>query len=300
VAAPVITVEHLTKRFGGTLAVDDLSFSIAPGTITGMLGPNGAGKTTTLRVILDLVKPTAGTTRILGGRYNELDHPARRIGCLLDASGFHLGRSGRNALGVLALQSGIPRDRVDWALEMVGLAKDGKRRVKTYSQGMRQRLALAGALLGDPEVLLLDEPANGLDPEGIAWLRGFLRKLAGEGRTVLVSSHVLAEVEQTVDDVVILHHGRLVADGPIADLTKGLAPRVFIRSPQQRAIWDALQARQVPVSTLDEWLVVQGPGCEELGRLAYESGAVVTGLYEERATLEQLFFTLTQTELRAS
>jgi ABC-2 type transport system ATP-binding protein len=297
---PIIEVEHLTKRFGKTLAVDDLSFSIEKGTITGMLGPNGAGKTTTMRVILDLVKATAGSARIFGGTYRDLDHPARRIGCLLDASGFHPGRSGRNALRVLAYQSGISDERVGWALDMVGLTKDGKRRVKGYSQGMKQRLALAGSLLGDPEVLLLDEPANGLDPEGIAWLRGFLRKLAAEGRTVLVSSHVLAEVEQTVEDVIIMHHGRLVANGAIADLTKQLVPRVWIRSPQARTVWDVLQAREVPVWTQEEWLIVQGPSCDELGQLAFDNGAVVTGLYEEKASLEQLFFTLTQTEVRPS
>jgi ABC-2 type transport system ATP-binding protein len=295
---PVIEVDHLTKVFGKTVAVTDLSFTIQPGTITGMLGPNGAGKTTTLRVILDLVAASSGSTRILGGRYGDLDHPARRVGCLLDASGFHLGRSGRNALRVLALQSGIPGDRVDWALEMVGLTNDGKRRVKTYSQGMRQRLALAGALLGDPEVLLLDEPANGLDPEGIAWLRGFLRKLADEGRTVLVSSHVLAEIEQTVDDVVILDHGRLVANGAIDELAKKLVTRVWLRTPQARTVWDVLQSRQIPVSTQGEWLIAQGPTCEEMGQIAFDAGAVVTGLYEERPTLEQLFFSLTQTAVR--
>jgi ABC-2 type transport system ATP-binding protein len=296
----VIEVEHLTKRFGKTLAVDDLSFSIEKGTITGMLGPNGAGKTTTLRVIVDLVKATAGTTRILGGDYRGLDQPARRIGTLLDASGFHPGRSGRNALRVLARQSGIEQDRVAWVLDMVGLTGDGRRRVKGYSTGMKARLALAGALLGDPEVLLLDEPANGLDPEGIAWLRGFLRRLASEGRTVLVSSHVLAEVEQTVDDVLIMHHGRLMANGPIAELSKGLTARVWVRSPDPEALHGLLGDRRIPAWDHGDWLVVQGPTCEEVGRMAFEAGLVLSGLYDERPNLEQLFFTLTQTEVRPS
>ena len=229
-----------------------------------------------------------------------LDQPARHIGTLLDASGFHPGRSGRNALRVLARQSGIDRDRVAWALDMVGLTGDGKRRVKGYSTGMKARLALAGALLGDPEVLLLDEPANGLDPEGIAWLRGFLRRLASEGRTVLVSSHVLAEVEQTVDDVLIMHHGRLMASGPIAELSKGLAARVWVRSPEPADLRRLFADREIPTSDHGEWLVVQGPTCEEVGRMAFEAGLVLSGLYDERPNLEQLFFTLTETEVRPS
>jgi ABC-2 type transport system ATP-binding protein len=299
-SATVIEVAHLSKRFGKTVAVDDLSFTIAPGTITGMLGPNGAGKTTTLRVILDLVTATSGTTRILGGRYRDLDHPARRVGTLLDAAGFHPGRSGRNALRVVARQSGIAADRVSVALDQVGLTKDGTRRVKGYSTGMKARLALGAALLGDPQVLLLDEPANGLDPEGIAWLRGFLRGLASEGRTVLVSSHVLAEVEQTVDDVLIMHHGRLVAGGNIAELSKGMTARVWVRSPQAGALHELLHRRQIQAWAQDEWLIVQGPTCEDVGRLAFDGGIVLSGLYDEKPTLEQLFFNLTQTQVRPS
>jgi ABC-2 type transport system ATP-binding protein len=246
------------------------------------------------------VRPSAGGTRILGGRYDHLDHPARRVGTLLDAAGFHPSRTGRNALRVLAVQSGVAAERVDWALDVVGLTKDGKRRVKGYSTGMKARLALGAALLGDPQVLLLDEPANGLDPEGIHWLRHFLRRLAAEGRTVLVSSHVLAEVEQTVDDVVIVHRGRLVASGPIAELGARLTPRVWLRTPQTRAVWDLLQERGVTVAAQDDWLIVQGPSAPELGEIAFSAGAVVTGLYEERPTLEELFFTLTQAEVRAS
>lgn len=253
-----------------------------------------------MRCILGLVRPSAGSTRILSGPYDRLDHPARRVGTLLDAAGFHPSRTGRNALRVLAVQSGVAAERVDWALDVVGLTKDGKRRVKGYSTGMKARLALGAALLGDPQVLLLDEPANGLDPEGIHWLRHFLRRLAAEGRTVLVSSHVLAEVEQTVDDVVIVHHGRLVASGPITELRGRLTPRVWLRTPQARAVWDALQERNVTVATQEEWLVVQGPSAPEVGEIAFSAGAVVTGLYEERPTLEELFFTLTQAQVRDS
>lgn len=295
---PVIEVANLTKRFGKTLAVDDLSFSIEQGTITGVLGPNGAGKTTTLRVIVDLVRPTSGSASVFGTRYRDLDHPGRRVGTLLDSAGFHPGRSGRDSLRILARQNGVPADRVAWALDMVGLAGDAKRRVKGYSTGMKARLALGGALLTDPEALILDEPANGLDPEGIAWLRGFLRKLTAEGRTVLVSSHVLAEVEQTVDDVVIMHHGKLVASGRVAELSKQAKPRVYVRTPQREALLRALRDKQIAAGDHGEWIEVNGPSCAELGQLAFEAGAVVTGLYEERASLEQLFFSLTQTTVR--
>ena len=216
---PVIKAEHLTKRFGKkVLAVDDVSFAIEPGTITGVLGPNGAGKTTTLRMILDLVRPTSGSVTILGSRYRDVRAPAARVGALLDSSGFHPGRSGRNALRVIATGAGVSDARVDETLELVELEGAARRAVKGYSTGMKQRLALAAALLGDPEVLILDEPANGLDPEGMLWLRTFLRKLAAEGRTVLVSSHVLAEVEQTVDDILIMSKGKLLAQGPMREL----------------------------------------------------------------------------------
>ena len=224
----VIHAEHLTKRFGKrVLAVDDVSFSIAAGTITGVLGPNGAGKTTTLRMILDLVRPTSGSVTILGSRYRDLRAPAARVGALLDASGFHPGRSGRNALRVIATGAGVPDARVDETLELVELTGDGRRAVKGYSTGMKQRLALAAALLGDPEVLILDEPANGLDPEGIAWLRALLQGLAAEGRTVLISSHLLSEVAQTVDRVVIVAKGRLKFAGSLAELGRGT---VWVRS----------------------------------------------------------------------
>jgi ABC-2 type transport system ATP-binding protein len=216
---PVVSTRGLTKRFGEVIAVDDLTFSLAAGTITGFLGPNGAGKTTTLRLLLGLAEPDAGEALVFGRRYRELEHPARRIGAVLESNDFHPGRSGRDHLRALAIAGEIPERRVDEVLGLVELDSAADRRVKTYSLGMRQRLGLAGALLGDPELLVLDEPANGLDPAGVHWLRSFLRRFAGHGRTVLVSSHMLAEAAQTVDQVVIIDRGRRVASGRLDQLT---------------------------------------------------------------------------------
>jgi ABC-2 type transport system ATP-binding protein len=209
-----VSVTGLTKRFGAVTAVRDLSFDVPPG-VTGFLGPNGAGKTTTLRMLLGLVRPSAGTATIGGRRYADLPHPRRVVGAVLEAAGFHPGRSAREHLLILARLDGVPGRRVDAVLDEVGLAGDARRRVGGYSLGMRQRLGLAAALLGDPEVLVLDEPGNGLDPAGMAWLRALLRDLAAQGRTVIVSSHVLAEVAQTVDRVVIVAGGELTYAGPL-------------------------------------------------------------------------------------
>jgi ABC-2 type transport system ATP-binding protein len=217
-----VAADHLTKRYGDVVAVDDLSFALAPGTITGFLGPNGAGKTTTLRLLLGLAEPTAGGALVFGRRYRELEQPARRIGAVLESGDFDPGRSGRNHLRALALAAEIGFARVEEVLDLVELTDAGGRTVRTYSLGMRQRLGLAGALLGDPELLILDEPANGLDPAGMHWLRGFLRQFAESGRTVLISSHVLSEVAQTVDSVLILNRGRLVATRGLAELAGGL------------------------------------------------------------------------------
>jgi ABC-2 type transport system ATP-binding protein len=206
---PVVQVSSLTKQFGGVVAVDDLSFSLEPGTVTGFLGPNGAGKTTTLRVLLGLAEPTAGEAVVFGRRYRDLDQPARRVGAVLESNDFHPGRSGRDHLRALALGAELHPSRVHEVLELVELRPAAHRRVKAYSLGMRQRLGLAAALLGNPELLVLDEPANGLDPAGIHWLRTFLRGFAAQGGTALVSSHVLAEIAQTVDQVVIIDRGRL-------------------------------------------------------------------------------------------
>ena len=218
---PVVVVRSLTKRFGEVVAVDDLTFSLRPGTITGFLGPNGAGKTTTLRLLLGLAEPTAGEALVFGHPYREIDDPARRVGAVLESSDLHPGRSGRDHLRALALAAEIPTGRVEEVLGLVALDAAAHRRVRTYSLGMRQRLGLAAALLGDPELLVLDEPANGLDPAGVHWLRRFLRRFAEQGGTVLVASHMLAEAAQTVDQVVIIHRGRLVASGPLDELTVG-------------------------------------------------------------------------------
>ncbi len=218
---PVVTVSSLTKRYGELVAVDELTFSLRSGTVTGFLGPNGAGKTTTLRLLLGLAEPTAGEALVFGRRYHELDNPARRVGAVLESSDFHPGRSGRDHLRVLALAAEIQASRVEEVLDLVELDSDAHRRVKTFSLGMRQRLGLAAALLGDPELLILDEPATGLDPAGVHWLRRFLRRFAEQGRTVLVASHMLAEVAQTVDQVVIINRGRRVASGRLDELTGG-------------------------------------------------------------------------------
>ncbi len=216
---PVVRVSSLTKRYGEVVAVEDLTFSLDPGSLTGFLGPNGAGKSTTLRLLLGLAEPTAGEAHVFGRRYGELEEPARRVGAILESNDFHPGRCGRDHLRVLALAADIPPGRVVEVLELVDLAGAANRRVGTYSLGMRQRLGLAGALLGAPELLVLDEPANGLDPAGIHWLRAFLRRFADQGGTVVISSHVLAEVAQTVDQVVIIDRGRLLATTRLDELT---------------------------------------------------------------------------------
>ena len=293
---PVIEAEHLTKRFGKkVLAVDDVSFSIEAGTITGVLGPNGAGKTTTLRMILDLVRPTAGSVKILGSRYRDLRAPAGRVGALLDASGFHPGRSGRNALRVLATGARIPNERVETVLELVELGGAARRAVKGYSTGMKQRLALAAALLGDPEVLILDEPANGLDPEGMLWLRTFLRAQAEAGRTVLVSSHVLAEVEQTADDILIISKGKLLAQGPINKLTASAQPVIRVRSPQSDQLEAALRASGAAVTRLGDALAIRGPSAAQVGDLAHAHGVALHELLTEQPSLEDLFLQIAGT-----
>ncbi len=220
-ASAVVTVRGLTKRYGEVVALKGVTFALEPGTITGFLGPNGAGKTTTLRILLGLARPTGGEALVFGRRYEELEHPARRVGAVLESGDFDPGRSGRNHLRALALAIGVPDGRVEELLELVELQTAANGLVKTYSLGMRHRLGLAGALLGDPELLLLDEPANGLDPAGVHWLRGFLRRFAARGRTVLISSHVLAEVAQTVDQVVIIDRGRLIATLQLDELPDG-------------------------------------------------------------------------------
>ena len=289
-----IDIHGLTKRFGDVLAVDGLAFEVEEGTVVGFLGPNGAGKTTTLRMLLGLVTPTAGTATFGGQAYRELPAPTRVVGAVLEASGFHPGRSARSHLRVLATAAGLPGRRVDEVLRQVGLAEAANRRVGGFSLGMRQRLGLAAALLGDPEVLLLDEPANGLDPEGIHWLRGLIRRQADEGRTVLVSSHVLAEVAQTVDQVVIIARGRLVTQSTLADLTAGAATAVRVRTPQAETLRSRLAAAGTAVE-LDgpDQLVVTGVSSEQVGRAAAAAGIVLHEMRFERSNLEEVFLDLT-------
>ena len=289
----MIEVEGVSKRFGKTQAVAGLSFRVEPGTITGFLGPNGAGKSTTLRTLLGLVHPDEGRATVLGVPYRQLDRPATRVGAVLEASEVHPGRSGRNHLRVLAAASGLPRSRVEEVLTLVELSAAAKRRVKGYSLGMRQRLGLATALLGDPEVLVLDEPANGLDPAGIRWLRDFLRSLAAEGRTILVSSHVLAEVAQTVDRVVIIHRGKLVQQAPIAEVLAGASGATRVRSPDAARLRSLLAEQGATVSELDATTLAVDAQPERVGELAAANGIVLHELSVERATLEEVFLELT-------
>jgi ABC-2 type transport system ATP-binding protein len=272
----VITIQGLTKRFGEVVAVDDLSFEVDQGTVVGFLGPNGAGKTTTLRTLLGLVTPTAGTARIDGRPYRELADPVRHVGAVLEASSFHPGRSARNHLRVVATAAGLPLARADAVLDQVGLAGAARRRVGGFSLGMRQRLGLATALLGDPQVLILDEPANGLDPEGVHWLRGLLRHLADQGRTVLVSSHVLAEVAQTVDQVVIIAGGRLVTQSTLAALTARTDQLVRVRTPQAETLRSQLAAQGIHADPdgADQLLAV-GTTTETVGKAAAAAGIVI-------------------------
>jgi len=289
-----VVVEHLTKVFGTQRAVDDLSFTVEPGSVTGFLGPNGAGKTTTLRMLLGLIEPTAGTATISGARYRELAEPLRMVGAALEAASFHPAHTGRQHLRIYCAAAGLPASRADEVLDLVGLADAAKKKTKGYSMGMRQRLGLAGTLLGDPQVLILDEPANGLDPEGIRWLRGFFRYLAGEGRTVLVSSHQLAEIQEVADRVVILNRGKLVRAGSMTELSAGTSTAV-VRGPDltglQRALAGAgLSGRTEP----DGSLQVHTDNLPLIGHLAFVNGVELHELSLAEFDLEQLFFSLTE------
>jgi ABC-2 type transport system ATP-binding protein len=293
----VIEVDGLTKRYGNVLAVDGLSFRAEPGRVTGFLGPNGAGKTTTLRVLVGLLRPTAGSATVLGRRYAELDDPVRSVGAVLEASGFHPARSGRNHLRTLATAAGVASARVEELLQLVDLTGAARRRVGGYSLGMRQRLSLAGALLGDPQVLVLDEPANGLDPQGIRWLRDLLRGFASEGRTVLVSSHVLAEMQQLADDAVIIARGRIVAQAGVGDVVGRAGGAVRVRSPQRDRLVEALRRRGFQATLLDEdGLSVRNASPAQVGDIAATEGVALHELVAEEATLEEVFLELTEGE----
>jgi ABC-2 type transport system ATP-binding protein len=291
---PSLVIDSLTKRFDEVVAVDDLSFAVPDGTVTGFLGPNGSGKTTTLRMLLGLVRATSGSATIGGRTYQELDEPFRHVGAVLEATDFHPGRRARDHLRVLCVAAGLPPSRADEVLAEVGLADSGGRRVKGFSLGMRQRLGLAAALLGRPEVLILDEPANGLDPEGVSWLRHFLRSYADQGGTVLVSSHQLAEIGQTVDEVVIVAGGRLVRQSSLADLAREASPGVEVRSPQVTALRDVLAARGVHAEfTSDDTLQALDTTTEEVGQLAAGASIPIYEMAARRFDLEAYFLTLT-------
>ncbi|WP_439565615.1 ATP-binding cassette domain-containing protein [Microcella sp.] len=287
-----LEIDSLTKVYGEVTALRDVSFSARPGRVTGFLGPNGAGKTSTLRILLGLNRATAGSALIDGQRYRDLASPMRRVGGSLSADVFHPGRSGRNHLLTLAIAAGIDRARVDAVLAQVGLAEAARRAVGGYSLGMRQRLGLAGALLGDPDALVLDEPINGLDPDGIRWMRGLLRALADEGRTVLLSSHVLSEVQQTVDDVVVIRHGRIVFDGTLDALEAGTA-RVRVDATDRAALRDALTRAGATIELGAAGLTVLGLDAARTGEVARDAGLALTHLSDEGDGLESVFLALT-------
>lgn len=290
-----IIVAGLTKQYRKVRAVDGLSFTVRPGRVTGFLGPNGAGKTTTLRMVLNLVTPTAGTATIGGRRYADLDQPLRHVGAVLEASSAHKGRSGRNHLRMICASAGLPLRRADEVLAEVGLTPAARRKFKGYSLGMRQRLGIATALLGNPRVLILDEPANGLDPEGIRWLRDLLRTLAGQGRTVLVSSHLLAEMELLADDVVIIASGRLVRQGPMEQIVAGARAetRVRVRTPEPEKLTTELGPAARVQRGDDGALLVTGIGAPAVGAAALRASVELHELVTERADLEQVFLELT-------
>jgi len=287
-----IEFDGLTKRFGAVEAVSRLTFAVQPGRVTGFLGPNGAGKTTSLRMLLGLVRPTEGTARIGGRRYRELDRPFETIGVALESTAFHPGRTARDHLRVQARAAGVAPARADAVLDRVGLHEYGGRKVGGYSMGMRQRLGLAQALLGEPGVVVFDEPINGLDPEGIRWIRGFLRDLAAEGRTVLISSHVLSEVQQSVDEVVVIAKGRLVHTGPLSSIGSGEAA-VVVDAPDRGALAAALHAAGIAATPFDDGLRVTDADSARVGAVAQAAGVALSALVPARTqSLEEGFLEL--------
>jgi ABC-2 type transport system ATP-binding protein len=297
-AAAAITVEGLTKRYGEVTAVDDLSFTVGPGAVTGFLGPNGAGKTTALKAIVGLTRPTAGRALINGRPIDSGAPDSGMLGVYIEPCGAHPGRSARDHLRSLAALAGLPRARVDEVLAIVGLEPAAGRRVGTYSMGMRQRLGLASALLGDPQILVLDEPLNGLDPQGIRWLRTFLRERAASGRTVLLSSHVLTEAAQTVDDVVVIHKGRLVRQGTIEELERLGEGGVFVSTPTRERLATAVQRAggQVELQTGGCGLLIEGLDAARVGELAHGERVVLHKLAPRDGSLEDVYFNLTEEE----
>ena len=293
IGTPAVVARNLTKRYGSVTAVDDLSLEVRPGQVTGFLGPNGAGKSTTMRMILGLVRPTSGSATVTGLPYASLDQPSTIVGAVLEVQGFHPLRTGWNHLRVLAAASGLHDDRVAEVLEQVGLAGAADRKAGGYSLGMRQRLGLAGALLGDPHVLILDEPANGLDPQGIRWLREFLRRFAADGNAVLVSSHLLSEMAQMADEVIVIDRGRLVRQGSIADLT-GDRRSLRVAAADHERLGRALLAAGLAPRNDDDGYLVTDVGAERVGEIALRAGIALTELAPQETTLEDAFLEMTE------
>jgi ABC-2 type transport system ATP-binding protein len=291
----MIEVRGLTKRYGAKTAVDDLTFGIEPGTVTGFLGPNGAGKTTTMRCILDLDYPDEGTITVDGKAYHELAYPMREVGALLDAKSVHGGRSAYNHLLCLAQTNSLPRRRVDEVLELVGLSEVAKKRSKGFSLGMSQRLGIAATLLGDPKVLMFDEPVNGLDPEGILWIRNLMKALAAEGRTVFVSSHLMSEMENTADHLIVIGRGKLIADCTMSEfIARSSGAAVRVRTPSADDLTRAITAKGATVGTDDDGaLEVRGMSSQEVGDLAFTEGIRLHELTTVRASLEEAYMEVT-------
>ena len=290
----MIEASGLTKRYGATLAVDDLSFAVPPGQVTGFLGPNGAGKSTTMRLILGLDAPTAGSVTVNGRSYGSFRRPLLEIGALLDATAIHPGRSAQDHLRCLALSNGIARERVDAVLDLVGLRGVARKRAGGFSLGMSQRLGIAAALLGDPPVLMFDEPVNGLDAEGVRWVRTLLRSLADEGRTIFLSSHLMSELALTVDRLIIIGRGRLIADTTVDELLNAAGASVRARSPQSGALAELLEAGGATiVRRTGDTLVASGVTTDQVGELARANGLTLLELVAERASLEDRYLELT-------
>mgnify|MGYP003346327163 FL=1 len=291
----MIRVERLTKKYGSTIAVHDLDFDVTPGVVTGFLGPNGSGKSTTMRVILGLDRPTSGRATVNGREYPSITNPIREVGALLDAKAVDGGRTARHHLEALALANAIPRTRVDEVLGLTGIDKAADKRVGQFSLGMSQRLGIAGALLGNPGTLLFDEPVNGLDPEGIRWVRALFRSLADEGRTVLVSSHLMSEMALTADEIVVIGRGEFITRGTVDELTARGHGSVLVRAEKFATLRTALESRGAAVAeTADHGLSVTGIGADEIGRIALTAGIALSELTPQRATLEEVFMDLTQ------
>ncbi|HWU47257.1 MAG TPA: ABC transporter ATP-binding protein [Humibacter sp.] len=295
----MIEIEHLSKRYGSKLAVDDVSFTVRPGIVTGFLGPNGAGKSTTMRMIVGLDRPTTGRAHIDGKPYAEHAAPLHRVGALLEAKAVHTGRTAYNHLLALAATHSIPKTRVHEVIEMTGLGAVAGKRVGGFSLGMGQRLGIAAALLGDPQTLILDEPVNGLDPEGVRWVREFTRYLAGQGRTVFLSSHLMSEMAQTADHVVVLGRGRILADAPIGDIIAGATRQlVHVRTPQAQTLIERIAGPDVTVTTTDAGLLeVSGIGAPQIGELAAQAGITLHELTPVGASLEEAYLELTQDDV---